>query len=301
MRTTTRYSLILALAAAPLAAQSPRTDILVSPQWLAQRLGDANLVLLQIGDRAEYDRAHIPGARYVDLRDIGGTDPVTKLSLELPPDDSIRARLVRLGVSDNSRIVVYYASDRVTQTTRVVLTLDYAGFGARTSMLDGGMPAWIRGGNAISAAPSSQTIGVLSALRTKPVVVTGEFVRANVGKAGVVVVDARTSNYYDGTTEGGPADARKKGHIKGALTVPFSSLFTEANELRSPAELLTIFKAAGVKPGDRIIGYCHIGQQATAMLFAARTLGHEVLLYDGSFEDWARRGWPVEVGTGKDK
>ncbi len=45
-----------------------------------------------------------------------------------------------------------------------------------------------------------------------------------------------------------------------------------------------------------VIGYCHIGQQATAMLFAARTLGHEVRLYDGSFEDWSRHTeYPVEV------
>jgi thiosulfate/3-mercaptopyruvate sulfurtransferase len=50
-----------------------------------------------------------------------------------------------------------------------------------------------------------------------------------------------------------------------------------------------------VKPDDTVIGYCHIGQQATAMLFAARSLGHRVLLYDGSFQDWSRRtDLPVE-------
>ena len=43
-----------------------------------------------------------------------------------------------------------------------------------------------------------------------------------------------------------------------------------------------------------MIGYCHIGQQATAMLFAARTLGYRVVLYDGSFEDWSRRGLPID-------
>jgi thiosulfate/3-mercaptopyruvate sulfurtransferase len=60
-------------------------------------------------------------------------------------------------------------------------------------------------------------------------------------------------------------------------------------------QLATLFEKAGVKAGDTVIGYCHVGQQATAMLFAARTLGHPVLLYDGSFEDWSRHAdYPVE-------
>jgi thiosulfate/3-mercaptopyruvate sulfurtransferase len=70
---------------------------------------------------------------------------------------------------------------------------------------------------------------------------------------------------------------------------------------RSAAELAAIFAKAGVEPNDTIIGYCHIGQQATAMLFAARTLGHPVLLYDGSFEDWSRHDdrYPVDNPTGR--
>ena len=51
-----------------------------------------------------------------------------------------------------------------------------------------------------------------------------------------------------------------------------------------------------MRPGDTIVGYCHIGQQATAMLFGARLLGYDVRLYDGSFQDWAQRNLPVEAG-----
>jgi thiosulfate/3-mercaptopyruvate sulfurtransferase len=67
--------------------------------------------------------------------------------------------------------------------------------------------------------------------------------------------------------------------------------------LKSAEELQGLFDAAGIKPGDTVIAYCHIGQQATAVLFAARTLGHRVLLYDGSFEDWVLRDLPVEAAT----
>jgi thiosulfate/3-mercaptopyruvate sulfurtransferase len=67
----------------------------------------------------------------------------------------------------------------------------------------------------------------------------------------------------------------------------------------SNAEIAALFTRAGVAPTDTIIGYCHIGQQATAMLFAARAIGHPVLLYDGSYEDWSRRPaaeYPSEKG-----
>ena len=56
-----------------------------------------------------------------------------------------------------------------------------------------------------------------------------------------------------------------------------------------------MFEQAGVRKGDTVIGYCHIGQQATAMLFAARAAGYKTVLYDGSFEDWSRRDLPVET------
>ena len=85
-----------------------------------------------------------------------------------------------------------------------------------------------------------------------------------------------------------------------AHSVPFSEMADEQNLLKPAADLEQLFTKAGVRPGDTIIGYCHIGQQATAMLFAARTLGRPVLLYDGSFEDWSRQSdSPVDNPSAK--
>jgi thiosulfate/3-mercaptopyruvate sulfurtransferase len=53
------------------------------------------------------------------------------------------------------------------------------------------------------------------------------------------------------------------------------------------ARVETLFRSAGVKPGDTVVAYCHIGQQGTAVVFGARLLGHQVVLYDGSMQDWA--------------
>ncbi len=146
--------LALTLAARPLAA-AERDRLLVSTDWLAGHLADPRLVLLHVGDRAEYDAAHLPGARFVALRDVsaGPTGPgeSAALRLEMLPAEELRRRLEGLGIADDSRVVVYFGKDWVSPATRLLFTLDYAGLGANASLLDGGQPAWVRAGHAVTA------------------------------------------------------------------------------------------------------------------------------------------------------
>ncbi|HVE70353.1 MAG TPA: rhodanese-like domain-containing protein [Thermoanaerobaculia bacterium] len=282
--------LLLLLLLATSALASPRASLLVDADWLKAHLNDPNLVLLHVGDKDAYAKEHIPGARLVAQADVSVSDHTDKgLMLELPPADDLRTRLEKLGISDDSRVVVYYGKDWVSPSTRIILTLDHAGLGARTSLLDGGMPEWVRRGGTVTDAGTSARTGKLAALKTKPVVADAAFVRTHLAKPGFKVVDGRAPVFYDGVETGGMHNKDRTGHIAGAGSVPFTSVVDDDNRLRSAAELEALFAKAGVKKGDTIIGYCHIGQQATATLFAARTLGHKVLLYDGSFQDWSRQ------------
>jgi thiosulfate/3-mercaptopyruvate sulfurtransferase len=274
-----------------------RAALLVSPKWLSEHLSDPGLVILHVGDKAEYDAKHIPGARFVSLQDISVSDHTGKgLVLEMPTPDTLRAHLAALGISDHSRIVVYYGSDWVTPSTRVIFTLDYAGLGASASLLDGGMGAWTREGHEVTDAVPPARTGTLSALRIRPIVVDAEYVRAHIGRPGFAIVDGRAAAFYDGVQTGGrPPNQQRTGHIAGARSVPYTEITTDQLILRTPAELEALFTKVGVQPRDTVVGYCHVGQQATGMLYAARTLGHPVLLYDGSFEDWSRHTeYPVE-------
>jgi len=271
--------------------------MLVSSAWLAQHRNDANLVLLHVGDEKEYSQKHIAGARFVRLQDISISDRSEGgLVLEMPAPDSLRSLLERLGISDNSRIVVYYGNDWVSPTTRVAFTLDYAGLGARTAVLDGGMQAWIAAGNPTTSDVPAARTGRLSPLHVRPLVVTADYVKSHIGQSGVAIVDARSGEFYDGLHDRQMQHPGRSGHIAGAKSIPFDSVFDDKNVLKPYAELAAIFAKAGVQPGDTVVGYCHIGQQATAMLFAARALGHPVLLYDGSFTEWSRLSdaYPVE-------
>ncbi len=304
------------MSLAPLAARSQATPLapplastrqgqveapplFVSTDWLVQHLRDPNLVLLHVGAAGDYPAAHIAGARLVSVADLSVNDTARKLSVEMPGADTLRARLEALGISDHSRIVVYYAKDIVYQATRILMTLTYAGLGDRASLLDGGMGKWVAEGNPTTADVAAPRAGSLSPLAIKPFVVDAAYVQSVLGKAGVSVVDARDTVFYSGSRTGGsPSAPHRAGRIPGARSVPYSTLTDASLRIRPTASLREAFDAAGVRPGDVVIGYCHTGQQATTMLLAARALGHPVLLYDGSFQDWsAHTELPVETGA----
>lgn len=282
------------------AAQSPREKLLVDATWLQKHVNDKDLVLLHVGDKAEYDREHIPGARFIGMRDLAAPqqdmahgaamDHTKNLILEMPAPEAARAKLESLGISDKSRIIVYYGNDWVSPSTRIVLDLDWIGLGDRTSLLDGGMRAWKRAGGTVTADLPATRPGKLSAKPVKDIIVTRAWLLANLKNPKYAIIDGRTRNFYDGVAEGA-----RPGHIAGAGSFPFNTTTTDSLFWKSPKELEAQFKAAGYEPGDTIIGYCHIGQQATAMLFAARTLGYKVKLYDGSYTEWeAYADSPIE-------
>jgi thiosulfate/3-mercaptopyruvate sulfurtransferase len=286
------------LLAAAAHATDPRSALVVDATWLASHLDDPDLVLLHVGDADEYAAGHIAGARLVSLDDVSVSEHTrTGLMLQMPAAEDLRQRLQQLGISDGSRIVVYYGKDWVSPATRVVFTLQHAGLGERTSLLDGGMPAWVRSGGALSTQVPAARPGTLSPLAMQDLVVDAAYVKAHLDSPGTAIVDGRAAAYYDGVETGGAhGQVHKTGHVKGARSIPFIEVTDDRLLLRSQEELRSLFAQAGVKPGDTVVGYCHIGQQATAMLFAARLLGHPVKLYDGSFQDWSRgEDNPVET------
>ena len=270
-------------ADAPPAAES--VPLVVDDAWLAARLGQPDLVILHVGERGAFAAEHIPGAQYISFDDISTGRQPGALSLELMPAEQLRESLERFGISDDSRVVVYFAGDWVTPATRVIFTLDHMGLGERTALLDGGLARWKRAGRPVSSAVATVTRGTLSARATKPLVVDAAFVKEHSSRRGFKVVDARAPVFYTGRGHG----EHRPGHVPGAVNVPFNSIFDDSLRVLPRDSLATLFAKAGVKEGDTILAYCHIGQQATAVVLAARILGRPVKLYDGSFQDWSRR------------
>ena len=285
-----------ALASATAAnAAAPRDDLLVTSGWLASHAGDKDLVILHVGSDAGYQAGHIPGARLV--KDNLSVNTPEGLTMEVPPADVLHEKMEALGISDNSHIVVYNENGEFQRGTRVMLSLDAAGFGDRSMLLDGGLAEWKKEGHAIATDAAQVSPGHLSPLKMQPIVVDANFVQSHMKSSDYDLIDAREAMFYGGLV----AKLDGDGHIPGAKSLPYTSVMNSDGKLKSPEELRQMFTSAGYKPGDHVIAYCQVGGQSSAVMFAGRTLGLHMQLYDGSFQDWSKRHLPIETSSTPDK
>ena len=287
---------LLAAFVAQRAAAQPRAggadSLLLTAAELEGRLTRGNVVVLHVGEPADYKAGHIPGARFLPYNAI--SQRRNGLLLEMPPAAVLDSVFESLGVSDDSRVVLYWSKDWYSPTTRVFLTLDYLGLGEKTSILDGGFEAWKAAGGPVTTALPSPSRGRLTPHPRRDVIVDAATVRSALGDARVAIINARDPRFYTGQATGMHA---REGHVPGAKNLPFNTLIDDRGTFKTRAALEKLMDAAGATPDKRIVSYCHIGQQASVVYFAARLLGRDARLYDGSWDEWSRLSeLPIETG-----
>src|SRR5690606_39161863 len=108
------------------------------------------------------------------------------------------------------------------------------------------------------------------------------------------IVDARPAPRFNAHADE-PRPGLKRGHIPGALNVPWGDLVFEG-ELKTTDELVEIFERQGVDLHQPIIASCGSGVTACVVILALATLGvSDVTLYDGAWSEWgARDDLPIE-------
>ena len=273
---------LLALAAPATVADHP---VLVDVAWVAERLADPRLVVIQVGPREEYDRAHLPGSVWLNPFDDMAAPRGGPLRLELPAPDALQARLRAAGMNDDSYVVLVFSGGWITPTGRAFMTLEWAGLRGRVSLLDGGLDAWSAAGRPVTTEVPAPRAGPVPGRPDRSLVVSLPWLRDRLQDPAVAVIDARTPEFYHDTQDN---RMPRGGHIPGAGNVPFNSLTLEpAHRLKPAADLAAAFAGAGATQGKRVVTYCHIGQQASWVYFVARALGYEASLFDGSFEAWS--------------
>lgn len=280
-------------------AGAGREPMLVTVDWLGEHLHDPSLVLLQIGEKKDYDKGHIPGAQFLEYESIS-TPHGQGLMLELPPMQQLVSVFEKLGVSNDSHVILYFGTNWVTPTTRVYWTLDYMGLGDRTSILNGGQVAWEATHHPVSTESKPPAKGSITPAARREIVADAAWVSSHLNQPGVTIIDARTHEFYSGSqSDGNP----RSGHIPGATNLSYLDVIDQDNNKFKSANVLEeLFKAAGLKPGNLMVSYCHIGQRATVLYFTAKMLGYDAKMYDGSWEDWShRKDLPIVTGDAPGK
>lgn len=274
----------IAALAGSVGAQGVRSDILVSTDWLARHASDPGLVVLHSsGQRSDYDAGHVPGARWLAWQSY--TTQRNGLSTELPDAAALDSALEAVGISDGSRIVI--TGGPIQTIARLYFTLDYFGLGDRVSLLDGGIDAWREEGRALSREAPAVARGNVTLKPNVAKFADAAWLASNASATSrVAVVDARVPEFFAGLASN---NNPRPGRLPTAQNIPYTWLTGELFRFRDLPKLERLFAQAGVKQGDKVVSYCHVGMQATVVYVAARLLGFEAAVYDGSFEDWSRR------------
>ena len=273
-------------------------ESLVSTDWLAEHLGDPDLIVVDSSwhmpasgrsGREEYLKAHIPGACYLDIDELSDrSNPAPHM---LPSAADFGAAMERLGIGSDDRIVVYDYSP-IRTAARGWFMLRH--FGARqVAILDGGFQQWLAEGRPTeSGEPRHREARFAPQERDE--VVTKEQLLAGTE---IPWLDARGKGRFEGS-EPDPRPGVVAGHAPGARNLPFSALYDEEGRFRSPDELRRLFEQAGVDPAQAFVASCGSGVTANSLIFAAHLLGNdETRLYDGSWSEWgADPATPKAVG-----
>jgi thiosulfate/3-mercaptopyruvate sulfurtransferase len=279
----------------------PKT--LVSTEWLAKHLKDPDLRVLDGSwylpaeardPKAEYDAAHIPGARFFDIDDV--SDARSSLPHMAPPIEKFMSRMRALGVGDGHQVVVYDGAG-IMSAPRVWWLFKLMGQ-ENVAVLDGGMPKWLAEGRPVDDMPPIPRDRHMT-VRFQNHLVRDVTLVAHASKLGTPqIVDARSAERFRGEAAE-PREGLRSGHIPKSRNVPFGSLLNDDKTMKSVDNTRAIFEAAGVDLGLPVITSCGSGVTAAVLALALERLGHsDWALYDGSWSEWGM--FPtVPIATGE--
>jgi thiosulfate/3-mercaptopyruvate sulfurtransferase len=275
---------------------------LVSTDWLAERLGEPGLVILDGSwhmpadgrdAKAEYAAGHIPGAVFFDIDEIA--DHATDLPHMLPAPAAFATAARRLGVEPGSTIVVY-DSVGIFSAPRVWWEFRAMGHEA-VAVLDGGLTRWIAEGHPVETGWREPTHGEFKAHATPALVADKARVADVLASGAAQVVDARSAARFRGEAPE-PRPGVRAGHMPGAKNAHYASLVTVDGTLKPPEALRAAFEAAGVDLATPIVTTCGSGVTAALLALALAVLGRaDVAVYDGSWTEWGGAAdTPVATG-----
>tara|TARA_A100001011_G_scaffold397639_1_gene499312 strand:+ start:766 stop:1521 length:756 start_codon:yes stop_codon:yes gene_type:complete len=242
---------------------------------------------------AEYEKKHIPNARFFDIDDI--SDHRSDLPHMVPPVEKFMSKVRKLGVGDGHQVIIYdglgmFSAARVWWLFKMMGHEDVA-------VLDGGLPKWISDGFPVNDE--------LPVIRDRHMMVDQlpSYLKdvtqvAAASKLGdYEIIDARSPGRFRGE-ENEPREGLRKGHIPNSKNVFFKSLLNDDQTFKNKSELKQMFDSAGVDISKPVITTCGSGVTAAVLNLGLELIGKtDHSLYDGSWTEWGMSPTlPVSTG-----
>jgi thiosulfate/3-mercaptopyruvate sulfurtransferase len=284
---------LLLLAVVQLSAVA-NAQPLVDGDWLASRLGDQSLVVLDIrnkidgGSPAEYAKGHIPGAVHSDYLKAGWRTTDKGVVGMLPPVVKLEALIGGLGIGNDSHVVIVPGGVSAVDygsATRVYWTFKYLGHD-RVSILDGGHALWRKQRRAIESGAVAPRLAQFVAHPRPELLATRDDVSKAVAEGGALI-DNRPTTQFLGRAKHGKA--KRAGAIPTAHNIPQGQFFDANSGKFTSVESLRKLWRDDDLDGDGAITYCNTGHWASLGWFASsELLGRKnTRMYDGSMVEWS--------------
>ena len=281
-------------------AEYARPDSLVSTDWVADKLNDSKVRLIEVDvDTAAYETGHAPGAVGWNWK----ADLETQLTRDIADKAGIEKLLSEAGV-DKDTTIVLYGDNSNWFAAYALWVLEYYGV-PNVKLMDGGRKKWVDEGRPIdTVVPKHAATQVSVKEPNKSIRAVRDEVMAHLNKVasgGGALVDVRAPKEYSGellAPENLPQEGSQRGgHIPGAKNIPWASATNEDGTFKSADELAELYGGQGVTKDKDVIAYCRIGERSAHTWFVlTHLLGYpNVRNYDGSWTEWGSLvGAPIE-------
>lgn len=250
-------------------AENATLPIIVSEPQAKELIGKGAKIV-DVRSAEAYAKGHVPGAVNLPWQTLNVSEE-DGIRNEFASDATFEKQFAAAGLSYGDTILIY---DTTALPGRAYVAFEYAGFGDKTHVLDGGVTAWK---DALTNEPVVAQASAFKLDRKNDIRVDKSYVASKVGVEGAIIIDGRNEEAY--------AD----GHIPGAQALPAASLLTKQSTLQSEPVLTGLLNSKGVTPDREVVSYCGSGVAAANNYLALKNLGYKnVVLYDASWDEWSR-------------
>ncbi len=292
-------------ALARLVETLPRSETIVSPQWVKALLDfqasrgktarpahyfNNRVVILEASwakpEKAkDYLAGHIPSAIHLNTDNVENGYPRWLLR----PVNELHEVIGRLGITPETTVVVY--SKQTIAAARIWWVLMYAGV-SDVRFLNGGVEAWTAAGFPAETAIGTPQPVTFSAKVREDFLATTDYVCAHLGKNNVQLADVRSREEFVGQISGYDY-INFKGRLPGSINIgnadDSARLYQNPDgTLRNFDEIQTMWNQAGVEKNGEVIFYCGSGWRSSLAFLYAWAMGFKhIRNYSDGWAGWS--------------